>query len=432
VNSNSGASFYIERMLYNRHKTAEAETMDHSALAPISFAGSPVGAITGVELVRRAEALTPLLWERAAETEEQRRPPEATRQDLKRTGIHRVLQPARFGGAGGGFREAVDILRAVGRGCGSTAWILAQNIAHNMMVSQWPEAAQQTVWGGMPDALISGILIPGIGKARAVDGGYILSGRWPFLTGVDLCDWAMFTAFVPNTAGEMEDLHFLVPRAQFEIHDTWKAMGLRGSCSNDVTVAEVFVPKEMTAAGTCFRGGDTLGSRLNAGLLYRAPCYAMFGVVIGSAALGVAEAMVETYLTQSRGRVAAMSGGAVTSYTTQHVKVAQAITAIGTARILMHETCDLVMAILAEGREPTDQERTQFRCNATFAGQMANQAVNAIWDAGGGASIYDRNPLSRLFRDSSAASRHITMNWDVNAAAFGRVALGLPIDNPAL
>jgi 3-hydroxy-9,10-secoandrosta-1,3,5(10)-triene-9,17-dione monooxygenase len=406
--------------------------MSHSALASISIADSLMANVTGAELVRRAERLTPLLWERAAETEEARRPPEATRLDLKRSGIHRVLQPVRFGGAGGGFREAVDILRAVGRGCGSTAWIVAQNIAHNMMVSQWPDAAQHKVWDETPDALLSGILIPGIGKARAVEGGYILSGRWPFLTGVDICDWAMFTAFTPNDAGEMEDRHFLIPRPQFEIHDTWKAMGLRGSCSNDVTVSDVFVPEDMTATGPCFRGGHTPGSRLNAGLLYRSPCYAMFGVIIGSAALGMAEAMVETYVAHTRGRVAAMSGGVVATYATQHVKVAHAITAVAAARMLMHETCDLVMSILAQGREPTDQERTQFRCNATYAGQMANQAVNAIWDAGGGAGVYDRNPLSRLFRDSSAASRHITLNWDVNAAAFGRVALGLAIDNPAL
>ena len=63
---------------------------------------------------------------------------------------------------------------------------------------------------------------------------------------------------------------------------------------------------------------------------------------------------------------------------------------------------------------------------------MFAQAVNIAWDAGGGAVIYDQNPLSQAFRDANAAARHLTQNWDINAAAHGRVVIGLPIDNPAL
>ena len=63
---------------------------------------------------------------------------------------------------------------------------------------------------------------------------------------------------------------------------------------------------------------------------------------------------------------------------------------------------------------------------------MFTQAVNIVWDAGGGGVIYDQNPLSRAFRDVSTAARHLTQNWDINAAAHGRVVIGLPIDNPAL
>jgi 3-hydroxy-9,10-secoandrosta-1,3,5(10)-triene-9,17-dione monooxygenase len=46
--------------------------------------------------------------------------------------------------------------------------------------------------------------------------------------------------------------------------------------------------------------------------------------------------------------------------------------------------------------------------------------------------IYDQNTLSQAFRDANTAARHLTQNWDINAAAHGRVVIGLPIDNPAL
>jgi 3-hydroxy-9,10-secoandrosta-1,3,5(10)-triene-9,17-dione monooxygenase len=389
-------------------------------------------ALTADMLVARARALAPVLAERAALTEEMRRPPEDTRLDLKRSGIHRVLQPARFGGADGNFRAAVDILSAIGTGCGSTAWILAQNIAHNMMVAQWPEQAQQAVWGSEPDALVSGILIPGMGKASLVPGGYRLSGRWPWLTGVDICDWAMFTAFTTGPDGERQDRHFLLHRSELTIHDTWHVVGLRGSCSNDVSLDEVFVPEHMTALGTVFRGGNTQGSQLNTAPSFRAPCYAMFGVVIGSAALGIAEAAVQAFVATARNRVATMSGGGLASYTTQHVKVAGALSALTAARQLIYGACDEVMRIVLDNREATDEERTRLRAHAAYAGKLAAEAVNTVWDAGGGAQIYDSNPMSRLFRDSTVASRHITMSWDTNAAAHGRVMLGLPIDNPAL
>ncbi len=389
--------------------------------------------VTVEELVRRARALTPVLRERAGETETLRRLPDATRDDIKRTGIHRVLQPARFGGPEAGFRGAVDILTAVGQGCGSTAWVLAQNIAHNFMLTQWPDEAQQAVWGEKPDAMLSGILISGIGRARKVAGGYVLSGRWPWLSGVDVCDWALFTAFVPNARGEQEDRHFVIPRAQFTIHDTWHAMGLKGSSSNDVSVDEVFIPEHMSVTVEDLKGGDTSpGSALNTATMFRSPSYAMFGMVIGSAALGIAEEAVAFYLAHARKRVAAMSGGALASYTTQHVKVAQAATEVAAARLLMYAVCDEAMAILDSGRQPDAEERTRFRCAAAFAGRLATEAVNIVWDAGGGAGIYESNPMSRLFRDASAANRHITQSWDANAAAHGRVLLGLPIDNPSL
>jgi 3-hydroxy-9,10-secoandrosta-1,3,5(10)-triene-9,17-dione monooxygenase len=404
--------------------------MNHTAFAPPAI-HPPIGSTE--EVVQRARDMIPVLRDRAGETETLRRLPDATREDITRTGIHRVLQPARFGGTESGFRAAVDILCAVGKGCGSTAWVLAQNIAHNFMLAQWPDEAQRAVWGENPAAMLSGILIPGIGRARAVEGGYVLSGRWPWLSGVDVCDWALFTAFVPDANGRQEDRHFVIPRHQFHIHDTWHAMGLKGSSSNDVSVDEVFVPAHMTVTVEDLKGGThSPGSAYNDALVFRGPCYAMFGVVIGSAALGIAEAAVEHYMAHARRRTAAMSGGAVVSYTTQHVKVAQAATEVAAARLLMYGVCDDAMAILETGRLPTDEERTRFRCNAAFAGRLATEAVNLVWDAGGGAGIYDSNPMSRLFRDASAANRHITQNWDANAATHGRVLLGLPLDNPSL
>jgi 3-hydroxy-9,10-secoandrosta-1,3,5(10)-triene-9,17-dione monooxygenase len=303
-------------------------------------------------------------------------------------------------------------------------------MAHNFMVSQWPDRAQDEVWGADPTALLSGILIPGVGKAKPVEGGYLLSGRWPFVSGVNISDFCMFTAFTPGKDGEEEDRHFLIPRRKIEILDTWYAVGLRGSASNDVQVKDIFVPDYMTTTGEAFRGrsaGDA--SEPN---VFRMPIYAMFGAFIGSSQLGIAERAVEVFVEQARRRVARNTGKAVTEYGTQHVKVAEAVACIKTARTVLYGICDEATEIMNSGRLPTLEERAGFRSSAAFAGQLSLRAVNIVWDASGGGGVYDSNPLSRQFRDISAANRHITQNWDVNATTHGRMVLGLPIDNPVL
>ena len=358
------------------------------------------------DLVARAEALIPVLRSRVENTEINRSLTSETRRDLMESGVHRIFQPKRFGGAEGSLKGGVDILATIGRGCAATAWVLVQNMTHNWMVARWPIEAQEAVWGDEPAALLSGILIPGIGKARRVDGGYRLSGRWPFLSGVNVCDWALFTAFTSGPNGEHEDRHFLLPRSDFEILDTWKSVGLRGTCSNDAKVDDVFVPEHMTTTIESLKG-----SVPSPGTEFLADCcprYALFGVYITAAILGAAEAAVASYVEQVKKRVATSSSTAVAGFMTQHIKISEALACLRTARLLLHGVCDVATEILASGRLPNDEERTRFRSEAAFAGRHCAQAVNIVWDAGGGGVIYDQNPLSRAFRDVSTAARHLT------------------------
>ena len=401
---------------------------------PISILPSPHASIgEGANAVQRARDLIPALRERAEETERLRELPQATVDDIRRSGVHRVFQPARFGGSEAHFRIGVDVLAALGQGCASTAWVVVQNMTHNMMLAHWPDEAQQEVWGTQPEALLSGILIPGMGRAHRVDGGYLLSGRWPFVSGVNCSDWALFTAMVPNSKGEIEDRHFIIPRREFEIIDTWHTVGLRGSSSNDVVVREVFIPQHRSITVEDLKGGTVSpGSRYNAALIFRSPLYAVFGTFIAAAVLGAAEATVEYYVEQMRKRVTTMTGGAMAHYTTQQVKVAEALVSVESARMVLEAVADKAIAILQQGRLPSDEERTGFRCHSAFAGKLAMNAVQIVWEAGGGAVIYDTNPISRGFRDVTTATRHTTQAWDLNAATHGRVKLGLPLDNPSL
>src|SRR6266516_1788513 len=132
------------------------------------------------DLLARAEALVPVLRERAPRAEELRRLPDETIADLHRTGLFRILQPGRVGGSELPFRSIVELVAVIGRGCGSTAWVLANLAAHHWLLGMWPQQAQDEIWGESPDNLIGSALIFPRGRAKRVDGGYRITGRWPF------------------------------------------------------------------------------------------------------------------------------------------------------------------------------------------------------------------------------------------------------------
>lgn len=395
-----------------------------AAASSMSSAGS------ASDVVARTVALIPALRERAAAVEELREMVPANVADLKAAGTARLFQPARFGGCEGPLISGVDALIAVGRGCGSSAWCMVQHITHNLMISHWPDEGQRDIWAD-PGLFVSGIFIPACGKARRVEGGYVLSGRWPLVSGVNTSDWTLFAAF---TDDEGPDLHryFALPRSQIEIVDTWRAVGLKGSASNDVVVSDVFVPEHRTLSIIHLKGGPSPGNAYNKAPLYRTPSYCIFGVYITAALLGVAEAGLELYLEGARRRVALVSRQKVGGYPTQQVKVAEASAALAAARQLLVGICDEVGDIAARDSLPSDEQRAKYRAHAAFAGRLAARAVELLWDAGASSSVYSDNPMSRIYRDMSVAGRHFTQNWDVNGSTHGRVLMGFELGDPTL
>jgi 3-hydroxy-9,10-secoandrosta-1,3,5(10)-triene-9,17-dione monooxygenase len=399
--------------------------------APVAAARSPaIG--TYDEIVARADALVPTLRSRAEETARLRRLPRETCADLAAAGFARMLQPARYGGLEAQFMAVVDILPRIGRGCGATAWCLAQYMGHEYMVAQWPIEAQDEVWENR-GSLIAGILIPSLGRARRVPGGYVLNGRWPFVSGVNGCDWCILSGMLPAAdGGPDEDYFFLAPRADLTIHDTWQSVGLAGSGSNDVEVKEYFVPAHRGLGLSDLKGGETPGNRVHGSAVYRMPSYMKFGILISSATLGIAEGMLEDYLDFAVGHSALMSGKLAQEDPLLHIKVAEARVCLTAANQLARLTCDEITAHVVAGTLPSDADRTRYRAHGAHNGRQAWHAGNLLWDAVMGRGVYERNPLARRYRDLATATRHFTHNWDLNGTAHGRVLLGLPMDNPAL
>ena len=380
------------------------------------------------------DTLLPALRARREETRGNRTVLPKIREMVRESGVARILQPPAYGGAGGPLRDVVDAVSEVGAACGSTGWAVVQYVVHPFMVAQWPRDAQDEVWGDDPKNLVAGILIQSLGRYERARGGYRVSGRWPFVTGVDTCDWCIVSGYEEGRAGQHEShLHFLIRREEIEILDTWHALGLRGSGTNDVRLQEFFVPAHRALSMEVLRGGESPGGHWRETPLYLLPSYPIFGCGISSGAVGIALELVAEYNEIARKKGSIMAEKGVATFASQHIRFAEAKAAVDCARQLLRFAGDEISAIVREeGRVPNLEERARCRALATYAGNTAMDAARAVWDLSGAASVYSKSSLGNLYTDMMVANQHFTQNKDVNYTTYGRILYGLDIDNPTL
>src|SRR3979411_1516831 len=219
------------------------------------------GAYGHAAMVARAKALIPTLRERASMTEQLRRLPPETERDLHDSGLFRIVQPKRVGGSELDYVALIDCADALGRGDASTAWNFANLASHHWMLAMFDKRAQDVVWNKDDNALIASSFIFPAGRARKVDGGYVLRGSWPFSSGVESSEWNMLASVVASEddADGIEYRIFLLNKRDYQINDTWNATGLCGTGSNDVKVADAFVAEQMTVAVSELTGGPPPG-----------------------------------------------------------------------------------------------------------------------------------------------------------------------------
>jgi 3-hydroxy-9,10-secoandrosta-1,3,5(10)-triene-9,17-dione monooxygenase len=385
--------------------------------------------LTAGQAVAVAHEMVPRLRARAAQADELRRIPDETVRELNGNGLMRLLQPRRVGGSEADWVSLVDVSSELARGCGSTAWNWANWAVHHWMLALWPPRCQDEAWGADPGVIIASAIVFPPGKAARVEGGYRLSGRWPFSSGVDASAWDQIGAVVEGS-GELR--MFMVPAADYRVIDNWRVLGLRGTGSKDVEVKDAFVPDHRTLAVDECRGGPHPGAAANPGAIYRIPMYAALPHMLVGIPLGIAQGAYETFLEGMRTRASRYSGRNLADLTALQMKVAEASACIDTARLILRTACQSAQAIAERGEVPDLMTKVQWRRDGAFAAQLCDRAVDAIFKSAGATGLYDEQPLQRAFRDFTAANQHITMMWDAQATTYGRVALGLPSDNATL
>ncbi len=383
------------------------------------------------EMTACAAALTPVLAERADHVENTRMIHPDTVRDFWDTRIWSILKPRRYGGLQLSYHSVIDIPDHIARGCASTAWIYSNLISHDWMLGMWPAEAQDAVWKDNPEALIASSLVATGGCARKVTGGYELSGRWPFCSGIDPSDWMMMGAMIEDD-GPRRPLWLVVPRDRFEEIDTWHVSGLVGSGSRDVASEDIFVPEHMTLEPHLTRGGPTPGSSHVPGILYELPVLGLFPHILVGPILGIAQGAYDDYVAEVRRRSSTANNTKLAEHTQIQMKVAEAATLIQAARLLAHDNIREAEHIAGRDDRPPLEAKMRWRRDGAFAAQNCLKAVQLLHSIIGGAGNYLSHPFQRRLRDMNAAIGQTQVNFDINGAEFGRVTLGLEAANKAV
>src|SRR5205807_3321972 len=249
------------------------------------------------EALRRARDIVPALRERAQASEDARMLLRENEQLLHETGLFRFHQPKIFGGMELDFVAIFDVPAEIARGCPSTAWNVGNLATHHWMLGYWEAETQHEVWDANPDALIASSIALAAGRARKADGGFVVNGRWPFSSGVDNAEWNMLAVTVYDGDTAIDWRLCLVPKSDYEIIDTWYAMGMAGTGSKDIAVKELFVPERRALALQRTRGGyQHPGAAINRGVLFGIPVIGAAGIPLSPASIGAAEGAYEHFV----------------------------------------------------------------------------------------------------------------------------------------
>lgn len=366
------------------------------------LAASSIREVPGDPLAAARE-LGPHIAAAAAETERNRRVSAELLSALRDAGLFRMGLPEEVGGSATDLPTMLAVFEEVARHDGSAGWITAIAAGTSFLLTGLPPEVVRASFSPDPDIVTGGTFLTR-GRAVRVDGGYRVSGRWPFASGCEHCTWLMGGCEVmegdePALDDDERPVRRIMVfrRDEATIHDTWDVAGLRGTGSHDVEVTNLFVPDTHG-----FLIGDDRGAFSFPHA--RMPLSGMLASMLAAVLLGMARGAIDALVDQVRTRE--IGSGFVKDQPAIRVRVAEAEALVQSARAFVFRTVERMWECAAEGDEVPARDDVLLRLASSHAAQACGEAVGLMFTAGGTAALYADSVLQRFQRDVIAARQH--------------------------
>jgi alkylation response protein AidB-like acyl-CoA dehydrogenase len=369
--------------------------------------------------------LAPKIRAAADEIEQGRRLPLHLVREMQRAGVFRMAMPRAWGGPELDFISQMQVIEALSIADASVGWCVVIGADGGYMTAYIDQTVAREMYADI-DAVTAVTFAPP-GTAVKKGDGFIVNGRWPFASGCQHASWMVghFVIFDGDSPrlqpdGLPETRFGFLPARECEILDTWTTNGLRGSGSHDWTVKDRFIPEQRTfnlAAPTLYREGP----------LYTLPNLLLYkGAALVS---GIARGAIDDFIALAKNKPITFkspsaSKAMLRDETYAQCTVAQAEAMVSSARGFVFEAIGDMWNTLLSGDFPSLKQRARARLAMVHASTACTQAVELLYKASGGSSVYTGNPFDRRLRDIQTANQHTVVSlktWEVT----GRVLLGL-------
>jgi len=369
------------------------------------------------------------LAERTQEAEELRRLPDASVDDFVASGLAELLVPARYGGLQAPWPAILDPVRRMAHGCASSAWTLGFYTLHNWMMALFGERAQEEAFATRP-FLAPAPLAP-TGRGAAVDGGIRLSGRWSWATGVMHGNWIIVGALCGPDDGIYPALA-LLPMTDVDIDDVWHTDGMCATGSNDVVIADAFVPDHRLVRVADIYKGIAPGAALHDADTYRWPMVPALALLASMPALGSAERAADIYAERLSQRVLAYEGVTQKDKPIAQAHLAEVRVRLRALRGLLADTVGQLETIVAAGDPVPRPIRGEARLAAAHIVHESRALIGLLLGASGASAHFLDNPLQRIKRDVDVLAGHVVFDYDTGRELAGALILGMDVPRTAM
>jgi 3-hydroxy-9,10-secoandrosta-1,3,5(10)-triene-9,17-dione monooxygenase len=370
-----------------------------------------------------------MLRERAAQVEADRRVSRETIARLEGAGLLKLTKAKRFGGLEHGPSALLRVGFELGRGCASTAWCAMIANCNAWFASYWSIEAQRDVWEAGTSSLLAGTVVP-TGQCEPADGGFRISGQWPFASNCDNSDWYFVSAMLPEGQGPG---WFLTPASTLAIEqESWRVAGLQGTGSKTLAAKQpVFVPAHRVVRFGDVLAGTTPGAAIPDNVLAGFGFSTFGGVALVAPLLGAAQGALDWFIEAMPAKKAAVARPGAPATAAENPfnqeRAGRASAGIDAALALLSAELRASEEIILAGRPLDVDRRVRMRRSIGFGARRAVEAVNLLFDAAGASSASIDVPIQRFWRDVNAGARHVSLDDTAINTLAGQHLFGLPI-----
>lgn len=366
-------------------------------------------------LLEAARRLGPEIEAGARQAELDRRLSPELAQKFREAGFFWMKSPLELGGSELDPLDFADVMEEIAYHDTSAAWaVMIGNGTTGVLAGWLPDDGARLMFAD-PDNLpiAAGQWTPN-GTAKVVDGGYRVTGRWGFGSGIPHADWIIGAAIVE---GSNEILFFAAPKSDATVYEDWDVAALQGTGSNSYSVEDIFVPTNLTM-------GAYAAESHRSGPIYKEPIAIFISNEVSPMVVGIARRAIDDMVDLAEKTARSLTGvGDLIDRVPFHK-------AIGEARSRLHAARALYRDALTEGFEHVKAGGTidndyvaDLWARHTYVGELCDEIVRDLFRYGGGRVLSNKNPMQRHLRNLLGALQHIHLSeekFELAGAAYIR------------